>query len=117
RRGPGSTPDYAATQPVPQSARLPPRRSRAHTRPWPGLVPAQQHEFGREAGPHRHQDAPRIALRRFGPRVTQNVQHRGRREVADLAERAPRQFEGIVFEVEGIAYRLETLRSAGVRPP
>src|SRR6188474_364655 len=80
-------------------------------------VPAQEYQLGAEARSHRHQYAGCLALRRLGTRVAQYVQHRRRREVADLGERAPRQFQRLVVEAQCGVDRLEHLRAAGVRHP
>src|SRR5271156_3950600 len=54
--------------------------------------PAQHDEFGAEAGAHRKHDSRAAAWWLLGDRVTEDVQHRRRRDVAELTQGAPRQF-------------------------
>ena len=72
-----------------------------------GSVPAQQHQLRAEAGAHRHQQARGAALGGLGAGVAQDVQHRRRREVADLGQRAPRQLERVVVEAERVVDGLD----------
>jgi hypothetical protein len=83
--------------------------------------PAQEHQLGAEARTHRHQQAVCPNEFRFTGRQVkgpgQDMEHRGRREVADVGQGLPGESERLGRQVQRLLQRVQDTRSTRVSDP